>query len=192
MFGWETTKKNLWFYVGLIFIFGIINYVPDAVLDQLPQDFSPFIFFILFILIWAVQLTTQVGLTYITLRVTEKKKPMMQDLFLHYRLAIAFFIASAGFWLIVVSGTLLLIIPGIILAIRLSLFGYEVAEGTSHFQALKNSWKITRGSTIHLFLFGLSLAGLNIIGALALGVGLFLTIPTSILASAYVYKKLRG
>jgi hypothetical protein len=45
---------------------------------------------------------------------------------------------------------------------------------------------------MHLFLFGLALGGINILGALVFFVGLFATIPTSMVAYAYVYRTLAG
>ena len=41
-----------------------------------------------------------------------------------------------------------------------------------------------------LFVFGLLLIGLNIVGALALLIGLLITIPTTMIAVASVYRKL--
>lgn len=56
--------------------------------------------------------------------------------------------------------------------------------------ALRQSWRITKRNNIQLLLLALYLIGINILGALALFIGLFVTIPLSFLAFAYTYRKL--
>ena len=50
---------------------------------------------------------------------------------------------------------------------------------------------MTDGIKWKLILFCLALGGLNLLGAIALGVGLLVTIPTSLMAYVYVYRALR-
>ena len=50
---------------------------------------------------------------------------------------------------------------------------------------------LTEGVMWNLVLFWLMLAGINILGMLALGIGLIVTIPLSWLATAYVYRRLQ-
>jgi hypothetical protein len=57
-------------------------------------------------------------------------------------------------------------------------------------EALKLSAKATEGAKWNLFIFAIILALLNILGTLALLVGLLATAPTSMVAFAYVYRKL--
>ena len=49
---------------------------------------------------------------------------------------------------------------------------------------------ITRGAKWSLLLLGIFLAAVNLLGVLALFVGLLWTIPTTLVASTYVYRKL--
>ncbi len=49
---------------------------------------------------------------------------------------------------------------------------------------------ITRGAKWSLLLLGIFLAAVNLLGVLALFVGLLWTIPTKLVASTYVYRKL--
>jgi len=84
-----------------------------------------------------------------------------------------------------------LIIPGIILSIRLSFFDYFIVDRNSKIiESLKKSWEITKGNTWNLFLLYLLLGLINFLGALALMIGLFWSIPTTMLAQAFVYRKL--
>jgi len=55
---------------------------------------------------------------------------------------------------------------------------------------LNHVGRVTDGAKWQILLFGLALAGVNVLGALALLVGLLFTIPMTMLATAFVYRKL--
>lgn len=57
-------------------------------------------------------------------------------------------------------------------------------------KAIKESIRITKGSRLNLFIFLLTLVVLNLLGLMLLGIGLFITLPLSFLAEAYVYCQL--
>jgi uncharacterized membrane protein len=59
-------------------------------------------------------------------------------------------------------------------------------------EALKQSGALTQGAKWNLFLFGLLLCGVNLLGALVLLIGLFATIPTTMVATAYAYRRLQS
>lgn len=89
------------------------------------------------------------------------------------------------------AAAVLFIIFGIIWAVKFGLFPYLVVDralGPIH--ALEGSAIITEGNKKNILTFWLCLAGLNMLGFFALCVGLFVTIPVSMVASAYVYRKL--
>lgn len=91
------------------------------------------------------------------------------------------------------AAAVLFIIYGIIWAVKFGLFPYLLVDhGLGPIQALEGSARITEGSKKNILIFWLCLAGINILGFMALCVGLFVTIPVSMVASAYVYRKLSG
>jgi uncharacterized membrane protein len=93
--------------------------------------------------------------------------------------------------LIVFAGILLFVIPGIIAAVGLGFAPYAVIDrGAGVIDSLKQSWDITRGHKWQLFLFGLVLIGLNLLGLLAFLVGLLVTIPMTWLAVTHAYRTL--
>ena len=64
-------------------------------------------------------------------------------------------------------------IPGIIASLGLGFATYLVVDrGMQPVASLKESWRITKGNKWRIFLLGLALTGVNILGALALVVGL--------------------
>jgi uncharacterized membrane protein len=93
--------------------------------------------------------------------------------------------------LVVILGFILLIVPGIILALGLLFSSYLIIDkGKGPIEAMKESWRITKGHKWQLLLFVLALAGLNILGFLLLLVGLLVTVPVTMLAMVHVYRKL--
>jgi len=92
---------------------------------------------------------------------------------------------------IVFAGLALFIIPGIIWGIKFMFWPYLIIDkGLGPIEALKESSKITYGNKWNLFLFGILLALIQLLGLIALIVGLFATIPTTMMAFVFVYKKL--
>lgn len=86
---------------------------------------------------------------------------------------------SLVFSVAVVLGLLALIVPGIFLMVSLLFWSIFVAvEGDSFIDALKNSWELTRGNRIDLFLIGL---GVVAIGFLA---GIIMAVPNVLLSMA--------
>jgi uncharacterized membrane protein len=95
--------------------------------------------------------------------------------------------------IIVFIGFLLLVVPGIIAAIGLGFAPYSVIDrGKGPVEALKDSWHITKGHKGQLLLFGVTLLGLNLLGVIALVVGLLVTIPMTWLAVTHAYRALRA
>ncbi len=93
---------------------------------------------------------------------------------------------------IVIFGAILLVIPGIMWAVKYQFFGYFILDQKSEpKEALKQSARITDGARWKVFGFIIVLSLLNIIGAMLFGIGLLITVPVTILSSAFVYQTLK-
>ena len=133
------------------------------------------------------------GTIKITLDVLDKGETNLKTLFSYSHLLVKFILGAILYGLIVLGGLILLIVPGIIWAIKYQFFAYLIVDkNLSPMKAIKKSGEITAGKKGKLFLLGLLFALINIIGAICLFVGLFVTIPTTMIAWAYVYRKLMG
>jgi hypothetical protein len=87
--------------------------------------------------------------------------------------------------------TFLLILGFIYLNLRVSFSTYYIIDkNLGPIKSLKVSWKITKGRVLELFLFNLVTTGINILGLLAFGIGLFLTVPLTDVASIKFYQEL--
>jgi uncharacterized membrane protein len=100
---------------------------------------------------------------------------------------------GAGFLvgLVVFVGFILLIIPGIVWAIRYMFVQYIVMDrGLTPLQAMRESSRITYGHKWPLFELAILLLLLNIVGLICLVVGLLVTVPVSWLAITHAYRTL--
>ena len=93
--------------------------------------------------------------------------------------------------IIIFVGFLLLVVPGVIASLGLCFVLYIVIDrGAGPINALKESWRITKGNKWQLFLFVLALIGLNLLGLLLLIVGVLVTGPVTWLALTHAYRTL--
>lgn len=105
----------------------------------------------------------------------------------------SYLLASVLVGLIFAGGLILLIVPGVIWLLTYGWAGFLVADrDLDPVAALKESRRLTVGMRWQLLAFGLLLVGVNLLGALALGVGLLVTVPTSALAAAHVFRRLQA
>ena len=81
----------------------------------------------------------------------------------------------------------------VVWAIKYQFFGYLIVDrGLGPVEAIRESARVTDGAKVDLFLFGLLIIGINFLGMLALMIGLFVTVPLSLIAYAHVYRRLSG
>ncbi|WP_454043504.1 hypothetical protein [Cellulosimicrobium sp. Marseille-Q8652] len=90
-------------------------------------------------------------------------------------------------------GLFLCILPGIAVAI-FSAFVYYFAldQRQDAISAIRSSWSVVAKNFGSVFLLLLALLGINILGAIPCGLGLFVTIPLSYVAVAFAYRRLTG
>ena len=194
-FGYAKMKENFWFFVGVIIIYFLIYFSPallEKIKTALNQDNTLFkiLFVLFFIIIWLVQIIINIGLLKIALSVVDCKDKKLSDLFSGATLFLNFIIASILYGLIVIGGLILLIIPGLIWQVKFSLFPYFIIEGYGPIESLKKSGQITNGAKIEILLLSLLFGLINILGTMLLFVGLFVTMPITIIGTVYVYRKL--
>lgn len=134
----------------------------------------------------------RIGYTKIFLRIYDGEKPEWSDIFKEYKPFWRYLGVSILMPLAVLGGLILLIIPGIILLVRLSFSPIIVIDAqTRPVAAMKESFAITKGFFFKLLLFWVVIGLINMVGVIALGVGLLVSIPVSTLAAIYVYREIR-
>lgn len=192
-FGWKTFKSNATLLIGIMLVSGVIGYVPNAVekLQKNNQIEMGFFAFVLSVVFFLLSQLIELGSLFINLRLVDGKKASFNDLFSQSGVLIKGILAAILYGLIVLVGFICLIIPGIWLAIRLQYCKYLVVDQKmGPVEALKGSWKMTKGNVWNLIGFGFALLLLNLLGLMALVVGIIVTAPISMIAAAFVYRKL--
>jgi len=189
-YAWKTFKKHWQFLIVVIIIVAAVNFVPTLFQEEIQNNFPAFNL-ALSLVLWVVQMLVSIGLIVISLRFVDGKKPEIADLYKHYNYLLTYFLSSLVYGLIVLVGLILLIVPGVIWAIRLQFYQYFIVDkNMGPLVSIKASGRITKGHTWNLFLLGLIFIGLSIVGLIAFGIGFFIAWPVIMLATAYVYRKI--
>ncbi|MBI3251480.1 MAG: DUF975 family protein [Candidatus Andersenbacteria bacterium] len=187
-FGWETTKKNFWFLVGLTFLVWIVGYLPQIV-DGMGKGSAAGL---VTIASWLLAAWVQLGAVRILLALVDGK-PVSFALLKQTdtRGYIAYLAASVLVGIMVGVGMIIFIIPGVIVALAVGMYGYRIVDAKAGvIDSIKQSAAITRGHRWQLFGLALMMVLLNILGAIVVGLGLLVTVPVTMLAHAYAYRKL--
>lgn len=188
-----------------------INVLFKSITQLLPfLAFGAFFTIVPFVLFSIVQL----GLIKICLNLIDDEEPRFKDLFSCFHLLLKYFAGSIFFFLSIATPICLFIITFIfskqyipqlfniiigivaiifaaILKIRLQFYTYFITDADlGPINALKKSFTITKGSTYNLFLFEFLSNFINGVGIFAFAVGLFITIPITMLAKAFIYRNL--
>ncbi len=188
-YGWSTFQKNIPFFIVLTLINLGLSAISFTFSGQLEKNSSAQ--WQLSILQNIIGLFLSVGTTKILLDFVDKGRGDLNDLYKQYRLFLNYFFATIIYTVVVIAGLLLLIVPGVYFALRFSQYSYFIIDKKARpLEALKLSSLATKGVKWNLAVFALIIVALNVLGALALLVGLLATVPTSMLAAAYVYRKL--
>lgn len=95
--------------------------------------------------------------------------------------------------LVVLLGFVLLVVPGIILALGLSMAPYYAVDaGMGPVEAMRASWEAMKGQKVNMFLFGLAGMALMIAGLLACCVGMFPAQAVLMTATAIIFTRVSG
>lgn len=184
--GWEKVKSNLWFFVLVSLTVLLVNLLPrisDAIWG--PSVILGVVFFLLKAFI-------DIGMIRISLNFVDGILSKYEILFSGISLFLKYLAAIIIYMVLVAVGLILLVVPGIIVGIRLMFFGALIVDkGMNPVEALKKSFEMTKGKTWDLFLFTLSILGINILGLICIGVGLLVTLPMTSIATMDVYRKIQ-
>lgn len=185
----QTYKAN-WKFLTLITLIAWLTRFLPGLLTNLSD--LPWLVFSLTFLNWIIGLLVTLGLINTTLKLIDSQSTDLKNLYQHsLPLFIPFFLTSVLYFLIIIGGILLLIIPGIIFALKFQFANYLVVDqNLKPKQALKQSNQLTKGNLWKLFLLTLTLGLTNILGALLFLLPLIFTIPISLLTMTYAYRQL--
>ncbi len=195
-FGWETFKKRPWFFVGstvvILLASGLINAFTTAIDSAMGGSVEePSIVGIVINLGLGTLLS--MGATAFYLAAHDNPETVDLTTLWHPQPFLNYLGASILFGLAVAAGFVLLVVPGVIVALMFMFTTFIVIDRTlGPIEAMKESHRITHGHKWTLLGFSLMLVLINLLGILALVVGLLVTIPVSSLALVSAYRQLGG
>jgi uncharacterized membrane protein len=189
-FGWKKMKDNLGFFIVLLLVAWLIQIVPQFIGSYL-IDREIIFGIIVYLVAFVLNVVVAMGLIKVSLRFSTNKKGTFGDLFSCFPLFFKYLFGSILYLLIIYAGLILLIFPGIIWGIKFGLYPYFIIDkGLGPIKALKASAKTTMGARWDLLGFGFVVCIINLLGTLCLGIGIFATIPATMVATALVYRRL--
>jgi len=169
---WSYTKKNLSILLTSTFVFIVLIVLLQSMAEEgglfsLVGVVSAFVYIVFYI-----------GLIKIGVLISKEQEPSFENFKTDWVTFWRMFLSGFLIFVLIVLGTMLLIIPGIILAIRFSLTSFLIVDRQySYWTAMKESWKNTKG-------YGWKIFGLTILGSLVFivsvipfGLGAIISVP---------------
>lgn len=136
------------------------------------------------------------GWTAICLNISAGKAASFSELFSNFRYFLNFFLVSVLMVLAVGAASLLLVLPGIYLALRFSFAHFLVVDrNMGPVEALGESWKMTDGVVLNIFLSYFALLVLNLIGGMIPLLGMLVALAATAfvdLLIAAIYRSVKG
>lgn len=176
-------KRRHIFYISMVIVYVLILIAIYLITEKLGTSGK--------VLFRLIEIYINAGVIKLILKDINGKEPELFDLFTAYDIFINFLVASILYGLLVGFGTLLLIIPGIILGIMFQFYKFAIVDRKMGvIESLNYSKNLTRGYRWTILGIDVVLILINIGGLLAFGIGLLVTVPLTFIAEALVYKKL--
>ena len=183
--GWHKTKANFWFIVALLLVVYAVSYAgQESAIGFIISVFTGFIMASVF------------------LRISRGQTVTFNNLFtdLSGGKFVQYFVMMVVTTVFVVIGLVFLIVPGVIIGLMMSFSAFAMMDepkevswkSNAFWRAMKQSKHLANGEKWNLLAFFLVALGLNVLGALAFGLGLIITIPVSVMALAYIYDALKN
>ena len=196
---WAIFKVNAGLLIGAVIVVGVINFLgnigvqvavmvsaavggEDAIAIPIALGIIGFIGNIV------LQVWINVGLVIIALNLAKGKPTTFGMMFSGGPYILPVFVSSLIVFLAVMIGYVLLIVPGVIVALSLWSFQYFIVDQNSGImESVQLAWKYASGNRLQIFLMGLIFFGLMLLGALACGIGLIVVMPLGVLMMAVAY-----
>ena len=191
-YGWETFKKRPWFFIGSYLLYTVVVGVLSSALLQIAKE-GAVVGLVANILRLVVEIIAGMGMINFALRSHDDVEHVSIMDFWHPAPFWSYTGATLLFWLIMLVGLILLIVPGIIWSLMFGFAGYLIIDrNLGPIEALKESKRITYGYKWELFLLGLAIFGIVILGLICLIIGILVAYPIVLIAMAHAYRTLES
>jgi hypothetical protein len=179
--GWGLFMQYPGGFVG----FGLLYAVIQAVFHSIPLVGA--------LASLAVSTPLIMGNFLVSAKLLQGQTPEFRDFFKGFQFFLPLLLLSLVAGIFIAIGTMLLVIPGIYLAVAYLFASYLVIDrGLDFWPAMELSRLTVNPRWFSFFAFVLLLALLNLAGAIALGVGLLVTVPLSFCTMTVLYAEVFG
>jgi uncharacterized membrane protein len=199
-YGWNRFKANAWTWIGALVIAAVIQAVLNALfgnrstfrVDTFAQSLWTFNWIIGSILTIVVGYLISAALVRGALHEVDGQRPGLGEFFRFTNVGNVI-LASLLVGVATAVGLILFVIPGLIVAfLSWWTLQFVIDRNESATEGFRDSFRAISSQAGSILLLALALIGINILGAIALGIGLLVTIPLSIIASTYAYRVVSG
>ncbi len=178
---WELFKEHIGEFVG----FTLITFAISSLTAMFHSVGS--------LLFSAIMASLYAGYGIVTFMLLSGQPIQFNDFFKGFNYFLPLFLASLAGGMLVGIGLVLLLVPGIYLAVGYMFTSFLVLDYRMEFwQAMETSRAIITKNWFAFFGFALVLMAINLLGCLALGVGLLVSLPVTSCAVAIAYKEIVG
>lgn len=183
--GWELFKKNAGGFVGFTLIMLLVSAIPQVLPDRIKPLGS--------IASSVLSGPLGAGLYIVAFKLIKQRATTFSDFFRGFNNFLPLFLASLVTGILTLIGFALLIIPGIYLAVAWMFTTLFIVDRKFDFwDAMESSRKVVSTRWFSWFGFLIVLTLINVVGFLVFGVGLLITVPLSICATAIAYQDIMG
>jgi uncharacterized membrane protein len=169
--GWRLVKDDLGNYVLLAVVFTVLNAAVPLILQ------GPLI----------------AGFHIFTMKKLTSRRAEFADLFTGFNFFVPTLVASLVIALFTFAGTLLCLIPGLIVAAMYKFtYLFIVDKKMDFWPAMQASHAIVKQDYFGFTMFLVALAGINILGALCCIIGIFVSLPVTFVAITLAYREIVG
>lgn len=187
--GWRGFTAN----IGPLIVVALVVWIVTGAVNWLSTDTTGIIRFLASVLSFFLGQLVAIVWISLALAIIDGRPISGESLLPDGSTLISYIIASLVFSVMLFVGLVLLIIPGLIVAVVFGVYGWALVDkGLDPIGSLRESSRLTAGRRGQLFVFLLAAIGLNILGLLALVVGVLITSAVTLIAAGHVYRQLDG
>jgi len=190
--GWRLMCKHFWFYAGVVLVAFLINAAMS--LSFLPYlETYPAVLLVIQFVAYFIAYTVMTGLYQVGLNLIERGAASVWDLFVPLQKIVKVFVANWLYFLLVTLGLIVFVVPGLYWFVKYSQITLLILDkDLGPIEAFKKSGEITDGAKWDLLALLVLVFFIGILGVLFFFVGVFVSIPLSILTQVLVYRHLVG
>jgi hypothetical protein len=199
-YGWHRFTANPWTWIGAVVIAAVIQGVLNALfgergafrVDTWGQSLWTIGWIIGSIITVIVGYLINAALVGGALHEVDGQRPSLGSFFRFTNVGNVI-LASVLVGLATAIGLILFVIPGlVVLFLSWWTLQFVIDRHEGAVEGVGSSFRAISSQAGPVFLLALALIGINILGAIPLGLGLLITVPTSVIASTYAYRVVSG